>query len=74
MVKKDSSAEQYFDSLRAGLYPQENADEEEGSAVEDESPFPVEMLFSIPFTFKRNENGDAYIITSQGSYPKQSFT
>jgi hypothetical protein len=76
MVKKDSSAEQYFDSLRAGMYGQENADkeEEENSADEDDSPFPADMLLSIPFTFDRDENGYARLITSKGSYPKQSFT
>jgi hypothetical protein len=74
MVKKDRSAEQYFETLRAGLYGQENEDEEEDSVVEDESPFPASMLFSIPFTFNRDENGDAYVITSKGSYPKQSIT
>jgi len=74
MVKKGRSAEQYFETLRAGLYGQENEDEEEGSVVEDESPFPSNMLFSLPFLFKRNENGDAYVVTPQGSYPKQSIT
>jgi hypothetical protein len=77
MVKKDRSAEQYFDSLRARMYKQEHAgkeEEEENSAGEDDLPFPADFLLSIPFTWDRDENGHARLITSKGSYPKQSIT